>query len=83
MEVVHNIVRSSIEKGNSVEEDVQHFIALSLARSAAIVQGQVLSNDEMESLVDDLFVCTNPNHTPDGKVIVAILGQGELDRLFN
>lgn len=83
VEVVHNIVRSSIEKGNSVEEDVQHFIALSLARSAAIVQGQVLSNDEMESLVDDLFVCTNPNHTPDGKVIVAILGQSELDRLFN
>lgn len=83
VELVRNIVRSSIEKGNPVEEDVQHFIALSLARSAAIVQGQVLSNDEMESLVDDLFVCTNPNHTPDGKVIVAILGQGELDRLFN
>lgn len=83
VEVVRNIVRSSIEKGNSVEEDVQHFIALSLARSAAIVQGQVLSNEEMESLVDDLFVCANPNHTPDGKVIVAILEQGELDRLFN
>lgn len=83
VEVVRNIVTSSVEKGNSVEEDVQHFIALSLARSSAIVQGQVLSNEEMESLVDDLFVCTNPNHTPDGKVIVAILEQGELDRLFN
>lgn len=83
VEVVRNIVSSSVEKGNSVEEDVQHFIALSLARSSAIVQGQVLSNEEMESLVDDLFVCTNPNHTPDGKVIVAILEQGELDRLFN
>ena len=61
---------------------MQHYIALSLARSAAIVPGQVLSNDEMEALVDDLFVCANPNQTPDGKVIVAILEQKELELLF-
>lgn len=82
VEVVRNIVHASIEKGCHVEEDVQHFIALSLARSSAVVQGQVLSNEEMESLVDELLISKNPNHTPDGKVIIAILEQGDLDRLF-
>ena len=82
VEMVRGIVHSSIEKGCNVEEDVRHYIALSLARSAAIVQGQVLSNEEMEALVDDLFVCRNPNQTPDGKVVVAILEQDDLDQLF-
>ena len=82
VEMVRGIVHSSIEKGCNVEEDVRHYIALSLARSAAIVQGQVLSNEEMEALVDDLFVCRNPNQSPDGKVVVAILEQDDLDQLF-
>ena len=82
VEVVRGIVQASMEKGCHIEEDVRHDIALSLAKSAAIVQGQVLSNEEMGALVDDLFASRNPNQTPDGKVVVAILGQDELDRLF-
>ena len=82
VEMVRGIVHASIEKGCRMEEDVRHYIALSLAKSAAIVQGQVLSNEEMEALVDDLLACPNPNQTPDGKIVVAILGQDELDRLF-
>lgn len=82
VEMVRNIVHASIDKGCNAEEDVRHYIALSLARSAAIVQGQVLSNDEMENLVDELFACQSPNYTPDGKVVIAILEQNDLDRLF-
>ena len=82
VEVVRGIVHSSIEKECNVEEDVRHYIALSLARSAAIMQGQALSNEEMEALVDDLFACPNPNQAPDGKVVVAILEQDDLDQLF-
>ena len=82
VEVVRGIVHSSMEKGCRVEEDVHHYIALSLARIAAIGQGRPLSGEEMEALVDDLLACPNPNQTPDGKIIVAILGQDELDRLF-
>ncbi len=81
-EIVRGIVHASIEKGCNVEEDVRHYIASALARSAAIVRGQILSNEEMGALVDDLFACPNPNHTPDGKVVVAILEQNDLDQLF-
>ena len=46
------------------------------------LEAQPLCNEEMEALVDDLFVCRNPNQSPDGKVVVAILEQDDLDQLF-
>jgi DNA mismatch repair protein MutL len=56
---------------------------LSLARAAAIPYGQVLSNEEMENIVNSLFSCSNVNYTPDGKPILAILPQQDIDALFD
>ena len=60
----------------------RHRIALSLARSAAIVEGQVLSQEEMDVLMSDLLRSTNPNISPDGKTIVAILKHDSIARMF-
>ena len=57
-------------------------LSLTLARSAAIPYGQVLSNDEMENLVNELFACENVNYTPDGKPILTILPQQDIDSRF-
>ena len=58
-------------------------IALSLAQSLAIPYGQVLSNAEMDQLVNELFACSNVNYTPNGNPILAILPQLEIDRLID
>ena len=58
-------------------------IAFSLAQSVAIPYGQVLTNDEMELLVNELFACSNVNYTPNGKPILSILPQAEIDRLLD
>ena len=58
-------------------------IAYRLAQSVAIPYGQVLSNDEMEQLVNELFACANVNYTPGGKAILAILPQADIDRLLD
>ena len=58
-------------------------VALSLARSVAIPYGEVLGNDEMEQLVNELFACDNVNYTPDGKSIIGILPQTDIERLFD
>ena len=63
--------------------DVHARLALSLARSAAIPYGQVLSNDEMERLINDLFSCSNVNYTPDGKAVLCILPQTDIERLLD
>lgn len=62
--------------------DLHARLALSLARSAAIPYGQVLSNDEMERLINDLFSCSNVNYTPDGKAILCILPQTDIEHLL-
>ena len=49
------MVQTAIEKGCKVKEEVQSMLALSLAKAAAIVPGQVLTDEEMNRLVDDLF----------------------------
>ena len=58
-------------------------LALTLARKAAISYGEVLSNDEMDTLVNHLFACSDVNHTPDGKTILSILPQQDIERLMS
>ena len=55
---------------------------LSLARAAAIPYGQVLSDSEMENLINSLFACSNVNYTPDGKAILCILPQTDIEHLL-
>ena len=57
-------------------------LALTLARHAAIPYGQILSNEEMEVLVNDLFACENVNYTPDGRTILSILPQHDIEHLI-
>ncbi len=82
--LVRNIVTDAAEKGSVVTADELHTVlALSMARNTAIDYGQVLSNDEMERLVNELFACANANYTPDGHPVLAILPQSDIDRLLH
>ena len=76
------MLHTAMEKGNDVKEEIQDILALTLARAAAIVYGQVLSNEEMVSLVDNLFACPSPNCTPDGRVVLTTIKEEEIDKLF-
>ena len=58
-------------------------IAARLAQSVAIPYGQVLGNDEMEQLINELFACDNVNYTPNGKLVLAILPQTDIERLLD
>jgi DNA mismatch repair protein MutL len=80
VDLVNEMVTAAIEKGTTVKDEINQSLALSLARNAAIPQGQVLSNLEMEGIVDGLFACSNVNYTPDGKKIFYLLPQDEIDR---
>lgn len=57
-------------------------IALSLAESSSIKVGQRLTNEEMDNLINRLFACVNHNFTPDGKKIMTIFTQDELEKRF-
>ena len=50
VKLVQDMIASAKEQGVTAIEEINRNLALSLARHAAIPQGQVLSNDEMANL---------------------------------
>jgi DNA mismatch repair protein MutL len=80
--LLQNMVAEAAELTAGAKDEIAHTLALSMARSAAIPHGQILSNEEMESVVNRLFACSNVNYTPDGKSILAILPQRDIEQLL-
>ena len=80
--LVQDLVATAADKPASATDDICHAVALELARSAAVTYGQVLTNAEMENIVNDLFACSNFNYTPDGKRVLTLLRQTEMERLL-
>ena len=80
--LVKDIVGRAIETGCEVHEKICEAIALSLAKAAAIRPGKSLSLEEMDHLIASLFSCPDSNLTPDGKTIISMLTDEELERRF-
>ena len=81
--LVTDILSSAMEKGSMPRAEIHRSMALTMARSAALVVGEVLSLAEMITLVDDLFATELPAYTPDGKKTYVIIEDAELDKLFH
>ncbi len=81
--LVRDMVDDIMQSGITVVDDINHSLALGLARKAAIPRGQVLGNEEMDDLVAKLLMCDNSNYTPDGKKIFAVINQTDIERYFS
>ena len=82
VKLLKDMVAEAVETGASVADGISRMLALQLARSAAVPYGQVLSNAEMENIVNELFTCSNVKYSPDGSLAVSVLKQQEIERLF-
>lgn len=82
VELIHNMVSKSIETGSDVKEEIQEALALSLAYAAAIPYGHRLTNDETSDIVNRLLASPSHKYTPDGKLIISILDDIEIDKRF-
>ena len=82
--LLHDILADAADNSPLISHlsNLNSQLALTLARKAAISYGEVLSNDEMDTLVNHLFACSDVNHTPDGKTILSILPQQDIERLM-
>lgn len=63
--------------------DKKEKLASSLAKSAAIKSGQHLTEEEMSTLIDNLFACEMPYHLQNGKPIIVTLNLDDLNKQFN
>ena len=78
IEVVHSVM----EQTDDVKEKLQDKIALSMAKEVAIIVGQLLSQEEVNTLIDNLFTSSMPSRTPDGLPITYVMSDNEIDKNF-
>ncbi|MDR1699029.1 MAG: DNA mismatch repair endonuclease MutL, partial [Prevotellaceae bacterium] len=81
-QVIEQMIDAAQNKGNDVKEDLHTRLALSLAKSLAVPYGKPMSSEEITALVENLFACPNPNYLPDGRNIISILTNEELEKKF-
>ena len=80
--LVNELVSAVVEYGSDVKSEINSFLALQLAERAATPYGEILSQEQMESLIDRLLQCENSRYTPDGKTITVVLGEKEIEQHF-
>jgi DNA mismatch repair protein MutL len=73
VQLIRNMIHTAMEKGSDVKEEVHNALALTLAKAAAIVYGQVLSNAEMTKLVDPFLPVPHQTILPTGKLFCRCL----------
>lgn len=83
IKVLEDMLLCVKERGGDVKAELRELMAESLSRSASSTRMKSdLTPDERTALVGRLFASTNPNLTPDGKVIVSVLTDKEIERRF-
>lgn len=68
--------------GTSITTKVYESIALRVAKSAAIPYGKTMLQEEMDTLLSKLLCLPKPNYTPDGKTIISVLSNDQLEKMF-
>ncbi len=58
-------------------------IAISLAKASALDYGTELKQEEIDHLIDNLFACSTPNFSPDGKKVLTIIPTVDIEKSFS
>jgi DNA mismatch repair protein MutL len=71
------------EREADIREESGHKVAAAMARNCSIRSGKVLRQEEMREIMDQLFACSEPGTTPDGKAVFRIQPMEDIEKLFN
>ena len=77
-----NILHEVEQTGKTARSAWHKSIAVALANTAAIPSGKSLTEDEMKNLTNKLFARSEYIFTPDGKRIITIIDNKEIDNKF-
>lgn len=81
-QVLEGLLENYKQSKNIVNMDRNTIIAKALAKNMAIKHGKILQQEEMNSLIDQMFACKLPYASLDGKSIVTIISRDELEKKF-
>lgn len=78
-EVIEQVLSSS---GRIKLGDLRLKAISTLACKASLKANKVLSEGEMQTLLDNLFTCNNPFTCPHGRPVIIVYSDTELDKMF-
>lgn len=81
-EVIEEMIASNKSNTISGKDIIHEKIAKTLAKATAIGYGKPLAQEEISNLINRLFACENHNYSPDGKIIINILSEDEIESRF-
>ena len=79
---LQHILTQVRERGADTQAEWREQIALTLAQNAAIPYGKVLSETEMREIVEKLFALPQYRRMSDGKIIVSLMTDEEINKRF-
>ncbi|HLP04755.1 MAG TPA: DNA mismatch repair endonuclease MutL [Paludibacter sp.] len=83
---VVDLILDMLDKAKTTAEHISstlhETIALAMAEASSLKAGQRLTSEEMSDLTGRLFSCPNHSFTPDGKKIMTVFTQDELEKRF-
>ena len=80
--VIQHILQQVRERGADTQREWRDQIALALAEQGAIVYGKPLTEKEMRELVAQLIQLPSYRRTADGKTIVSLMSDDEINKRF-
>lgn len=82
-EALQAVLECLADGADSPADQLRASLALTLARQAAIPSGMMLTTLETDTLIADLFRCSDSIHTPDGLIITSVIANDRIDSLFD
>jgi DNA mismatch repair protein MutL len=81
-EIFEGLLEQFKENKTELSLPTKENLAMAMAKQSSIKHGKSLSKHEMDSLIDKLFGCSNPNYTPDGQPVYIIFDLEKIIGLF-
>ena len=83
IDVLIKVIDSYRDEHGNISSSMKDILARSAAQSEAVMGGRSLSNEEMQTLRDDLLATQQPEFSPDGRKTTIILRPEDLEKMFN
>lgn len=81
-DTVMQMIESVANGDTNVNDKVYQKLALMVAHNGAVPYGRKMTNEEMDNLTAQLLSLPNPNYTPDGKTVMAVIANSSIEKLF-
>jgi DNA mismatch repair protein MutL len=80
--LIESVLETLKTPGQDYKADHNRFLAKTIAKRMSIKRGRKLHQEEIDTLIENLFACEAPGISPDGKPTMMVISFDELFAKF-